>query len=320
MIKTHIPPGRYKYISAMLAAMLFLVSCGKRVAPAPKPQPPPPFEFLNAWGEKGEGPGKLDAPVAFATDSLNRVYFVDPAAGFVHKFESNGTPLLSFEETRVSHASGIAVDAGGAIYVADASRGVILVFFPDGTFLRNMQSAPQPHFSGTLGICVDDDGNVYQPDPARSRVIKFDSHARLVKSWTAPNKTNLGERPSSIATSPDGSVFVAFFDTGRIEKYSSEGVFLTSWVAADTGSGDSHPIASLAMGDGFVFTITTAPVRIHVWTLGGQHSRDGDLGDHVGEIASPQIAVTPHSELLVFDPATPRVYRYRLHLDTKEQP
>ena len=36
--------------------------------------------------------------------------------------------------------SGIAVDSGGAIYLADAERGNILIFFPDGTFLRAMHS------------------------------------------------------------------------------------------------------------------------------------------------------------------------------------
>ena len=129
-------------------AGLFAASCGRRADPAPKPQQPPPFEFLGAWGDKGEGPGKLDAPVAFAADALGRVFFADPGAGFVHKFESSGTPLLSFEDSRLRHASGIAVDSGGAIYVADAERGNILIFFPDGTFLRAMRIAAAAPFLG----------------------------------------------------------------------------------------------------------------------------------------------------------------------------
>src|SRR5712692_6103569 len=137
------------------------LSCAKRADPAPMPFQPPPFEFLNAWGDKGDGPGKLDAPAAFAADSLGRVFFADPGSGFVHKFESSGTPLLSFEDSRVHHASGIAVDSGGAIYIADAERGNILIFFPDGTFLRPMRIAPQRHFSGPLGISVDDEGHLY---------------------------------------------------------------------------------------------------------------------------------------------------------------
>ena len=78
-------------------AFVFIVplmaSCGKRVDPAPKSQAPPtPFEFLNVWRGQGEkAPGKLDGPVAeFAVDVLGNVFLADPAAGFVHKFESKG--------------------------------------------------------------------------------------------------------------------------------------------------------------------------------------------------------------------------------------
>lgn len=102
-------------LTAALAALL-AISCGRRADPAPKPQQPPAFEFLGAWGDKGDGPGKLDAPVAFTADALGRVFFADPGSGFVHKFESSGTPLLSFEDSHVLHAAGIAVDSGGAIF------------------------------------------------------------------------------------------------------------------------------------------------------------------------------------------------------------
>jgi len=308
-----------RFLPPLLAALLFLISCGKRVDPAPKAQAAPPFEFLGAWGEKGDGPGKLDGPVAFATDSLSRVFFVDPVSGFVHKFESNGTPLLSFEDARVRHAAGIAVDSGGAIYVADAQRGSILIFFPDGTFLHAMRSAPQPHFSGPMGISVDQDGNVYMPDPARSRVIKFDHRGRLVKSWTAPKNPTADERPSGVATAQDGSVFVAFFKTGRIEKYSPDGTWVASWMTWDSPSSESHTISGFTAGIGDVFAMSPTPPQIHVWTLDGQHRIDGDLAEHLGTVVSPQIAVTPHGELLVLDPSAPRVFRFQMHLDTKEQ-
>ena len=63
---------RWGCLLIALFAGLFAASCARRADPSPKPQAPPPFEFLGAWGDKGEGPGKLDKPVAFAVDALGR--------------------------------------------------------------------------------------------------------------------------------------------------------------------------------------------------------------------------------------------------------
>jgi hypothetical protein len=319
MANTNSDPMRRKLSPAALAAVFFLVSCGNRANPAPKPQPPPPFEFLDAWGDKGDGPGKLDAPVSFAADTLGDLFFADPASEFVHKFESRGTPLLSFEDARVRHAAGIAVDSGGAIYVADALQGSILVFFPDGTFFQAWHSAAQRHFSGALGIGIDEEGTVYAPDPANSRVQKFNNHGRLLKSWPAPQKAmSPDERPSWVAAEPDNSIFVAYFSTGRIEKFSSDGISIASWQAANTPSGESSPITGFAITSEFVFTMAASSSEIRVWTTDGQPKLNVDLATSLGKIAAPQLAVTPHAELLVFDPAAPKVFRFRMHLENKE--
>jgi DNA-binding beta-propeller fold protein YncE len=274
-----------------------------------------PFEFLNAWGDKGDGPGKLDTPAAFAADSLGRIFFADPGSGFVHKFESSGTPLLSFEDSRIHHASGIAVDSGGAIYIADVERGNILIFFPDGSFLRSMRIAPQRHFSGPLGISVDDDGNLYVPDPAGSRVVKFNGRGQLVKSWKVPkNASSTDERPLAVAVAQDGSAFVAYPKTGRIEKYSSDGSWITSWIAVDNGTATPGAITGFAVAGQYVFTYSATQPRFRVWTLDGQHKIDDNLSGYLDGVAAPQIAVTPGAELLVLDPASTRVFRYRIHL------
>ena len=291
------------------------MSCAKRTDPAPKPAQAPPFEFLSAWGEKGNDAGKLDTPVALVADSMGRVLFADPGSGFVHKFESSGTPLLSFEDSRILHASGIAVDSGGAIYVADAERGNVLIFFPDGTFLRSIRIAPQRHASAPLGISVDDQGNLYVPDAAASRVTKFDARGRQVKSWKVPqNSPATDERPSAVAATPDGTVFVAYPKSGRIEKYSSDGSWITAWSAVGNDVATTSALTGFAVGGQYVFTFSAAPPRIRVWTLDGQHKLDDNLGGHVDSVAAPQIVVTSGAELLVLDAVAPRVYRFRIHL------
>jgi streptogramin lyase len=318
MANTNFDPMRWRLPQAALVAVLFLVSCGNRVNPAPKPQPTPPFEFLSAWGDKGEGPGKLDEPVAFTVDTLGNIFFADPTAGFVHKFESSGTPLQSFEDSRLRHAAGIAVDSGGAIYVADAQRGSIHIFFPDGTFFQSWRSPAQRNFSGPLGIGIDEQGTLYVPDPSHSRVLKLNNHGHILKSWPAPQKVlSADERPSWVSAEPDNSVFVAYFNSGRIERFSSDGSWMTSWPVANTPSGESSPISGIAVAGEFVFTMAVSSTEIRVWTVDGQNKLDADLGASLGKIAAPQIVVTPHGELLVFDPAAPKVFRFRMHLEKK---
>jgi streptogramin lyase len=306
----------------MLAAVFFATSCGNRVDPAPKPQqpPPPPFEFVSAWGDKGEGPGKLSAPVSMAVDTLGDVFFADPGAGFAHKFQPSGTPLLSFEDPRLRHASGITVDAGGAIYVTDAAQGAIHVFFPDGTFFQTWRTAPQKHFSGPIGVNTDEKGTLFVPDAANSRIQKLSNHGHLIKSWAAPQKPlSPDERPSWICAKPDDFIFVAYFSTGRIEKFSSDGAPVTAWPAANSAAGEPSPITGFAVTGEYVFTMAAASSEIRVWTLDGQPKLAADLGANLGgKIAAPQIVVTPHAELLVFDPSAPKVFRFRMHIETKE--
>lgn len=319
MMRFRSDPARLRLSVAALLAVLLPISCGNRATPAPKPQPPPPFEFLGAWGEKGDGPGKLNAPVAFATDALGNVFFVDPAESFIHKFESNGTPLLSFEDWRVRHAAGIAVDSGGAIYAADAERGSIVIFFPDGSFLHAWRCAPQPHFSGPFGISADEQGNLYVPEAAKPRLLKIDSRGRLVKSWAAPTSaTSPDEKPSSVVAAQDGTVLVAYFQTGRIERFASDGSSMNSWVATSSPTGEISPLAGFAAGAGRVFTLAASSADIRVWTMDGRHTLDAHLAQTLGQIAAPQIAVTPHAELLVFDPSAPKVFRFRIHTDNPE--
>ena len=310
-----------KLLYAALVAVFFLTSCGNRANPAVKPQapPPPPFEFLGSWGDKGEGPGKLDAPVAFSSDALGNIFFVDPAVDYVHKFESKGTPLLSFEDPRLRYAAGISVDAGGAIYVVDPALGNINVFFPDGTFFQTWHIAPQRNFSGPVGVGIDEVGTIYSPDFANSRIQKFNNHGRLVTSWPAPQKaTSPEERPSWVAAEPDNALFVAYFNTGRVEKFSPEGRSVVSWQAADVPSGNSITLSALAVNTEFVFTMGASSAQIRVWNTDGQHKLDADLTANLGKIASPQLAITPHGELLVFDPSAQKVFRFRMHLENKE--
>ena len=85
-------------------------------------------------------------------------------------------------------------------------------------------------------------------------------------------------------------------------------------IAAEGDGATPSAITGFAVAEQYVFTFSVTPPRIRVWTLDGQHKLDDTLGGRLDGVAAPQIAVTPGAELLVLDPASPRVYRFRLHL------
>ena len=300
-------------ILLLLLATLFSASCARRADTATKPQKPPTFEFLGSWEDKGDGPGKLNAPVTFAVDNTSCLFFADAGEGFVHKFKSDGTPLLSFEDAHALHASGIAVDSGGAIYLVDAESGIIQIYFPNGDFLRSLHMPPQRGLTSTLAVDANSEGHIYAPDVAGSRVLKYDVRGRLLKAWKVPHTPPALPGPWTIATAQDGSVFIAYMKTGRIERYSGDGAWIASWNASGQNSDTGGPLTGFAVAGQFVFTVDAAPARVRIWTLDGQKKLDDDLGGRLVDITAPQIAAT-REEFFVFDPAAPRILRFRMHL------
>ncbi|MGC4086200.1 MAG: hypothetical protein QM736_29775 [Vicinamibacterales bacterium] len=122
--------------------------------------------FISTWGEKGDGPGQLNGPHCIAVDPRGRVWVGDRGNRRLQLFDQNGrvlsemrqfgTPVsVAFANDRVFVASpapentvtigtldgtvletiggldsphGIAVDATGAIYVAESGGKAILKF------------------------------------------------------------------------------------------------------------------------------------------------------------------------------------------------
>jgi len=76
----------------------------------------------------------IGVPTAFALAETTKRYYRSTYVFVAKKYA--GKLVRSFDDPRLRHSSGIAVDAGGAIYVIDAAQGGINVFFPDGTFFQ----------------------------------------------------------------------------------------------------------------------------------------------------------------------------------------
>jgi len=311
-----------KLITAAWVCLLgFVAGCSRpaQTAAAPAP-PPPPFEYVDAWGAHGEGPGQFDKPVAITSDGESIIYIADAATGFIHKFSSSGEPRLSFQDDRSNlRPADIAVDAGSAIYVADGRRGTVAIFFSDGMRHRELRTGAFSAVRESLHIAVDAYGTIYVAAKHPYGIRKFSPGLRPIGSWggAASKAAPIGaqiDNPTALTVGPDGLVYVSDSAQSEVKVYDASGN-LQRTVVVPT---DTDPqLTGIAVNRKFIFAVGTSHPSVYVWSLDGSFQFTQDLSAWVPGVGSSivrKIVVTPAGELLLLDTAAARVFRFRLHL------
>ena len=266
----------------VLALACSLVACSRAETRAEASKPAPlSIAYIGAWGVRGNGPGQLDGPTCIATDAVGKTYIADAGSSFIHKFDTDGTPLLSFQDLSLKLPQSIAVDSGGAIYVADPGSASAFVYLPKGTRYRRLGLRSRPNNENILSIAVDDDGLIHILDIDAGRISTYTSRFRLVRSWQpAANVPNSQFRPRAVATGPDGSLYVADPGGNRIVKFTSEGHFLSD--AVESGS-DGRVSDEFAVSSAGIFAMDTDGRMLHAWSLDGRPKLDVDLAPQLGQ-------------------------------------
>ncbi len=311
-------------LAGLIAALVVTIACSRVASQHPAPTPPPLLEYVGEWGVKGEGPGKLAHPVGLAVDTGGNVYIADGESGFVHKFDSQGHPLLSFQNERLRYAGGVALDRGGAIYVTDPTHGNVLVFLPDGSHLRDIGSGRRHSSKSAMEAAVDVDGNIFVVDQNTARIMEFNPRGGLIRAWgrkgSAPSDL---EKPSNISIGPDGFLYISDDrdeGTQRILKFSRHGEFVSAWRGPESESGRPIAFAAVCFSQKYAFIADGKNHRLYVWTLDGQPKMTFDLTRELGVGRELPAQDTPTSlvigaggELLLLDPPASRVLRFRIN-------
>ncbi len=279
---------------------------------------PPPLEFLGEWGVKGNDPGQIYSPHDIAADFAGRVYIVNGhnTLDSIDKFDPRGTPLMSFTDKIFDNILALAVDRGGAIYTTNYTRNLVLIFFPDGSPLRNIRGGPGLRFRGPRFLAVDNDGNLFVDDSESFRIQKFDAKGRFRKAW---GKKGLGDGEflsiGGLAVGPDGHVYVA--DGTRIQKFTSEGALLAVFSAKDSSGFPVGSLDGLAVSTRFIISADPIRHQILAWTMDGhlihQENLEGRLNNPGGYGTPRRVALTPNGELFTLDPTRYRVLRFRIN-------
>jgi RHS repeat-associated protein len=214
------------------------------------------------WGFSGDGgpatAAKLNQPKAIAVDAQGTLYVGDAGNYRVRKItpdgiistvagtgvyanSGDGGPATSAAVTEVH---GIAIDAHGALYLADHHSGRIRKITPDGIirtvagsgsaaggFSGDGGPATAAKLSNPRGVAVDAEGTLYIVDGPnrRVRVVTPDGiittvagNGTTVYSGDGGPATAAGfGYPSSIAVDPQGALYVSDDSASRIRKISS---------------------------------------------------------------------------------------------------
>ena len=232
----------YLHVRAGLLCLVTLLSCGwssHALAQAPT--------WVASWSgnlcsPRGVGflPGG-DILVGSGCSPTAHIERFTSAGSFVTMWNLPGQPSLNWPP------NGVAVDAGGSVYITNYDGNKVQKFTSAGTLIG---SWPLP-LSGPVDVAVDAAGFVYVTWINSRVVTKFTSTGTLLATFGTPG-TGVGQLngPGGIAVDGLGHVYVGDESRQRVLRFSTAGAFQMEF---DPG----QPPTDLAVGpDGNLYVIS----------------------------------------------------------------
>lgn len=275
-------------------------------------------------------------PNGIAFDSAGSLYIADHDNHTIRKMSTAGqvTTLAGSAglsgsadgvggAARFNGPTGVAVDGGGNIYVADAGNTAIRKITPNGTVTTFAGVAgvagsadgvgAGARFNAPQGLATDSAGNVYVADTNNSTIRKITSGGSVTTLAGVAGQTGSvdgaagGARfngPYAIAVDGAGNVYVADFFNSTIRKITSAGIVSTlAGTAGQAGFADgvggaakfNQPYGVAVDGNGSVFVADTYNRAVRkitaaglVTTLNGTNARfyypQGIATDAIGNL------------------------------------
>lgn len=314
------------FAACVLAA--FVIACGTTPSPAQEVPPAPPLAFIAEWGISGSGAGQLSRPVWMTTDFAGNIFIADYGSGFIHKFNFEGHPLLSFDAGVPRNPYRVAVDSGNGIYVIGEDSNVLYICSPLGEHFRRFVLAPQRPHQVAEAASVDDAGDIFaivgagdassKGDAAKREIREYNARGRLLKKLTLPEgASSTPFVPASLVAASDGYLYVVDSTSAQVAKFTLSGDYVTEWGSPPTpgvaGSADS-PGRGIAVTSKYVFVAEPENRGVRVWTVDGHEKIVDDLGGRLqGGNGAYQVATSRRGELVVLDTTAAKVLRFKIN-------
>jgi|GEM_PF-7035072 len=267
------------------------------------PTAPPNFNavayaFDREWGGGG-GSVTLNEPSGIAVRG-SVVYVSDYNNARVVAFSATGEYINQYTTDSVGafgHPSGLAVDAAGNLFVADATNHRVSKLGPNGAPITAWTGGTVP-FSVTTDVALDRAGNVYVADQGNGLIQKLTAAGAPVTAWgQGSNGAFIILR--SLALDAQGNLYAGDFGAGLVQKLTAAGAPVTSWGSGIlTGDASTYvdPAGNVYAGD-VNHVVKFAPNGVFLTQWGGPGIGTGNGTFH----GVTGIAVDPSGNVYVVD-------------------
>jgi len=169
---------------------------------------------------------------------------------------------------KFGQVTAVAIDSADRVFVFHRGKNPIVVFDPEGKFLR---SFGDNLVKNAHGLRIDANDNVWITDLAHHQVMKLDSNGKVL--LTLGKKGEPGEtrdqfnKPTDVAFAPGGDFYVSDgYGNSRVVKFSKDGKYQMEWGKKGKGQGEFHlPHAICVDAKGRVFVGDRENNRIQVF-------------------------------------------------------
>ncbi len=181
---------------------------------------------------------------------------------------------------------GVGVDAADRVYLFTRQQARVLVYEPDGTFLRSWGEGFFTERAHGLTIAPDD--TILCVDEGSQVVYRFTPEGELLQTigtqgvasdtgydGSLESITHGGppfNRPTNIAVAPSGDLYVSDgYGNARVHRFRADGTLVQSWGEPGTGPGQFNLVHGVAVAaDGRVFIADRENDRIQIFSPDGE--------------------------------------------------
>jgi len=173
-----------------------------------------------------------------AVDTSNNLIVIEENGQRLTKLNANGTSLWSVgvpgvdanDNTHFNWPHGVAVDAGGTIYVADGTR--VQIFTSGGVYSATLGTGfgtGNYEFAWATGLAVAPNGTIYVSDGSNQRVQVYNSNrvyiATMGVTGVSGSDNSHFNYPIGVEVDAAGNIYVADINNCRVQKFNSSRVY-----------------------------------------------------------------------------------------------